>query len=1016
MIQVSFKDSLLFFIFLMMSCIPVTALSSTQTSNLTAPKKNYNTELLYFIKMRNERLYKALQKYPDEMKALNIIQKKYSNLLISSTYTYQSKKNKNIQQVINKIDEGLNIINQDSSLSGLIIDRYLDTVINRLSNNGNYDEVVNYAEQLLNLRVKKYGKTHISVASVRITLSLAYMELEYFILAYKHINAALSTIDLYQGLDHEFLLGLLYSHLGDILIHIGEYEKAVKLLDKALFIIDRNDESGHFSVDILTSRAKALRFLKKYDLAKETIKRALSIYETMGYKEMNINPMLTLQLTSNIEYINILCSSGHCTNGLATAEDLIQKLNNIEHIQKELHKQGREMGLPTESDSLWDLHLSDSLAELYISAARAHFILGNYSQSEKLLNEIPFSNAQKLFIQARLLAKKNNYDLAITKYDEAIVFLNKTVGQKHPKIADAYYNKSLLYQKQKNYEEALKSIREATKIAKINHHKRNNMAESISPIEVNSRAIFKQHVLISNAAKRYSTKQDGSLVLEEFEQSELARFKQTTTAFIAMTAQFSSGNEELPTLIRYQQQLERKKYLLHVTLGKLYATERSKRSQNKIDRLNKELKNVLSSVSSTSDRLETEYPKFSSMIRGVPVRADKIQKVLNANEAILTYLVMDETTHVCVLKKESIYCGLLDIKETNLQKLVSQVRNSTNIEQTSVLKTPPPFSTSSAKQLHKLLINPISKYLSNIKTIYVVTDTQLQSIPFGLFIDSNSPAIDSTYESLRSAPWLFKQYAIARIPSATSLYYLRTSVGSSKASNNFLGFGAPKTRNLKISNENLSQKKIQELNFINKLPELPNTKDELEKIASIYDKQKKAIFTGSSATEAKLRSISLSDYKIISFATHALISGEVFNESEPSLILTPELNAHKLDGMLTASEIAQLNLDAEWVILSACNTANIDESNVSGLPGLSSAFIYSGARAILATHWPVETISAADLTIKLFEIINSHAGITKPQALQQAMLEIMTDEDRPYYSHPVYWAPFEIIGGAHSVQ
>jgi len=117
------------------------------------------------------------------------------------------------------------------------------------------------------------------------------------------------------------------------------------------------------------------------------------------------------------------------------------------------------------------------------------------------------------------------------------------------------------------------------------------------------------------------------------------------------------------------------------------------------------------------------------------------------------------------------------------------------------------------------------------------------------------------------------------------------------------------------------------------------------------------------------------------------------------------------DGLLTASEVAQLDLNADWVILSACNTASSDGTpGAEGLSGLAKAFFYAGARALLVSHWPVASDAAVKLTTGLFKEAAAHPEIGRAEALRRSMLALMDDGDNPYFAHPMFWAPFVVVG------
>ena len=128
------------------------------------------------------------------------------------------------------------------------------------------------------------------------------------------------------------------------------------------------------------------------------------------------------------------------------------------------------------------------------------------------------------------------------------------------------------------------------------------------------------------------------------------------------------------------------------------------------------------------------------------------------------------------------------------------------------------------------------------------------------------------------------------------------------------------------------------------------------------------------------------------------------------LVLTPpEKGSEPDDGLLTAGEISQLKLDADWVVLSACNTAAPDGTpGADGLSGLARAFFYAGARSLLVSHWSVSSDAAVALTTRMFD--ESSKGVPKAEALRRSMLALMANTDKPYFAHPAFWAPFVVVG------
>lgn len=140
------------------------------------------------------------------------------------------------------------------------------------------------------------------------------------------------------------------------------------------------------------------------------------------------------------------------------------------------------------------------------------------------------------------------------------------------------------------------------------------------------------------------------------------------------------------------------------------------------------------------------------------------------------------------------------------------------------------------------------------------------------------------------------------------------------------------------------------------------------------------------------------------------MAGELKGLAEPALVLTPPAQASEADdGLLTASEISLLKMNADWVVLSACNTAASDGTpGAEGLSGLAKAFFYAGARSLLASHWAVDSDATVALTTRMFA--EASQGTAKAEALRRSMLALMSRNDQPSFAHPAFWAPFVVVG------
>jgi len=166
--------------------------------------------------------------------------------------------------------------------------------------------------------------------------------------------------------------------------------------------------------------------------------------------------------------------------------------------------------------------------------------------------------------------------------------------------------------------------------------------------------------------------------------------------------------------------------------------------------------------------------------------------------------------------------------------------------------------------------------------------------------------------------------------------------------------------------------------------------------------------------------MNLADRKVIAFATHALVAGDLDGLAQPALAFSsPEVTGDSDDGLLTMGNILKLKLDADWVVLSACNTGAAQGEGSEAVSGLGRAFFYAGSRSLLVSMWPVETTSARTLVTETFRLQQADKHLTRAAALQRAMLAMIdeaalkddaTGKIIASYAHPLFWAAFEIVG------
>jgi CHAT domain-containing protein len=348
------------------------------------------------------------------------------------------------------------------------------------------------------------------------------------------------------------------------------------------------------------------------------------------------------------------------------------------------------------------------------------------------------------------------------------------------------------------------------------------------------------------------------------------------------------------------------------------------------------------------------------------------------------------------------------------------------------------FDVGRAHELYQTLLGPVDGLIKGKRNLLVVPSGALTALPFHLLVTEKpkvaTPRLEdavtvATFAPYREAAWLIKRQAVTVLPSVASLRALRVFARKDQAMKPMVGFGDP-VFNLEAERGSAGTQTAQARGvttrsytafwkgvsidrgeLANALPRLADTADELKKVAATLGAASGDIYLREAASETTVKRAALSDYRIVYFATHGLVAGEVKGLAEPSLALTLPRQASEMDdGLLTASEIAQLKLNADWVVLSACNTVAGDKPGAEALSGLARAFFYAGARALLVSHWAVESKAATRLTTATFDLLRTDPKLGRAEALRRTMLAYLADTSIPMNAYPALWAPFEIVG------
>ena len=439
------------------------------------------------------------------------------------------------------------------------------------------------------------------------------------------------------------------------------------------------------------------------------------------------------------------------------------------------------------------------------------------------------------------------------------------------------------------------------------------------------------------------------------------------------------------------------------------------------------------------DRSETEvrearaqivraFPAYVALSEPKPLRLAEAQALLRADEALLAILVGSAKSFVWALTRERAEWAEIDAGaqalldqvtalRLGLDPLAQQDAEGAAGSQAGVVKR---FDLERAHALYRLVLAPVAGVLAGKRHLIVVPTGPLTSLPLQVLVTAPPPPSSTPPEqALRDAAWLIKSYALSVLPSVPSLSALRKLPGSASATRPFFGMGDPVLEGPNPADRQRGAKRrsaspparfyrngLADTRAVRELTPLPDTADELKTIAKALGAQPGDVNLREAASETKVKSAPLGEYRIVQFATHGLVAGDLSGLAEPALVLTPpEVPTEANDGLLTASEIATLKLNADWVVLSACNTAAGGSESAEALSGLARAFFYAGARALLVSHWAVYSTAATELTTKTFATLAATPGLGRAEAFRRAMLDLIA-EGKP----PAYWAPFVVVG------
>lgn len=548
-----------------------------------------------------------------------------------------------------------------------------------------------------------------------------------------------------------------------------------------------------------------------------------------------------------------------------------------------------------------------------------------------------------------------------------------------------------------------------------------------------------------------------SLRAEAFEAAQWAIASDAADALAKVSARFAQGDDALGRLAEERETLIGRRDALERELERLYAAADAQ-TQGRRTTVRAEYETVAARLKVVDADIEVRFPAYAELTSPRALTIREAQGLLKPDEALLLVLVNPEATYVWGVSRDRVeWARAEDLTEAEVTRAVGALRGSLTtaaaasrgddgdwLDPALLTGRPTPaFDRAQAYRLYAELVKPVEAVFAGKTTLITVTTGALTTLPLSVLMTAPPQGADTGPEALDTAPWLIDRYALATLPSVSSLKALRcylvadparrspgcgalpagvatpAATGARRAGFSLAAFGAPilsgapqtgASRGAPGADTVFGGGPLADVAKLKALPYLPGSKAELDALKRRYPAA--LVRTGAAATETAVRhgdAAALSQARFVVFSTHGLMAGSSF--AEPGLVLTPPDQATEADdGYLSASEAAQLRLNAEFVVLSACNTAASDgRPGGEGLSGLARAFFYAGARSVLVSHWEVSDAATTALISDTFAALDAPGADIgdRARALQHGMREVRAHRE---WRHPAFWAPFTLVG------
>ncbi|MEM5387783.1 CHAT domain-containing protein [Paraburkholderia phymatum] len=512
-----------------------------------------------------------------------------------------------------------------------------------------------------------------------------------------------------------------------------------------------------------------------------------------------------------------------------------------------------------------------------------------------------------------------------------------------------------------------------------------------------------------------------------FRIAELFHMNATQGAMIDGAARLAASTPGLRALVEQEQALRYEQNTAHIELAR--ATRRMEQAHapspfpsteflasSVVTHEEKAIEAIDGKLASLRQKIVAQFPVYRQLVSPVMPTPVALGKVLQKGEVYLDFYAGRDASYAFVVHPGGAFRALrLATTRAAIRKKVVALRASFDAG------TPPRrpgdlagFDLAAAAGLYQALIAPVQDDIKGATTVYIGTSGILASLPFDVLL--TRPA-----SSLADANWWISTATPVRIPSASALVLAR-SHPSTHADEPLIAFADPSfdgrepatTADIPVDRPPARAFPVDNraASFdYHRVAPLPETLDEANSIAKTLNASDQSVLWGKSASRSEVMTRDLSNERVLLFATHGIVGGEVPGWRKAGLALAYE-GSGLADSILTADDIVTLRLNADWVVLSACNTGLVSGNAGDAISELSRAFFAAGARSILVTQWAVESHSAIEVTTGVFRTFADDSSLSKAVALERTERDMASGKDGELYRHPYFWAAYVLTGDA----